>query len=308
MRLAFLGTPDFAVSALAAIVAAGHEVACVYSQPPAPRGRGHELKPSPAHAFAEARGIPVRTPVSMRDPAEIEAFAALDLDVAVVVAFGQILPGAVLEAPRLGSYNVHASLLPRWRGAAPIQRAIMAGDKVTGVQVMRMTEGLDEGPVLATATVRIDALETAGALHDRLAQAGADLIVRTLAEIEAGTAEAVPQADEGVTYAKKISPKFTRLDWTKPGRELDGKIRGLSPFPGAWFELPTDKGPVRVKALLSAFEDATGEPGVTLDERLLVATGDGAVRLLRVQREGKGPQDAEVFLRGNPVPAGVKLG
>jgi methionyl-tRNA formyltransferase len=308
MRLAFLGTPDFAVSALAAIVAAGHEVACVYSQPPAPRGRGHELKPSPVHAFAEAHGIPVRTPASMRDPSEVAAFAALGLDAAVVVAFGQILPGAVLEAPRLGSYNVHASLLPRWRGAAPIQRAIMAGDKVTGVQVMRMTEGLDEGPVLATATVRIDALETAGTLHDRLAAAGADLIVRTLADIEAGTAVATPQAAEGVTYAKKISPRFTRLDWTKPGAVLDGKIRGLSPFPGAWFELPTDKGPVRVKALLSAFEDEAGEPGVTLDDRLLVATGEGAVRLLRVQREGRGPQEADVFLRGNPVPAGTKLG
>jgi len=308
MRLAFLGTPDFAVSALAAIVAAGHEVACVYSQPPAPRGRGHELKPSPVHAFAEARGIPVRTPVSMRDPAEIEAFAALKLDAAVVVAFGQILPGAVLEAPRLGSYNVHGSLLPRWRGAAPIHRAIMAGDKVTGVQVMRMTEGLDEGPVLSTATVRIDALETTGTLHDRLAEAGAALIVQTLPQIEAGTAVAVPQAEDGVTYAKKISPKFTRLDWTKPGTVLDWKIRGLSPFPGAWFELPTDKGPARVKALLSVFEDVDGEPGITLDDRLLVATGEGAVRLLRLQREGKGPQDADVFLRGNPVPPGTKLG
>ncbi len=307
MRLAFLGTPDFAVSALSAIVAAGHEVACVYSQPPAPRGRGQELKPSPVHAFAEAHGIPVRTPASMRDPAEIEAFAALSLDAAVVVAFGQILPGAVLEAPRLGSYNVHASLLPRWRGAAPIQRAIMAGDKATGVQVMRMTEGLDEGPVLATATLRIDAQETAATLHDRLAVAGAELIVKTLAEIEAGTAVAVPQAEEGVTYAKKISPKFTRLDWAKDGPTLDRKIRGLSPFPGAWFELPTEKGPVRVKALLSAFEDEAGEPGVTLDDRLLVGTGEGAVRLLRVQREGKGPQDADVFLRGNPVPKGVKL-
>ncbi|MBU1378933.1 MAG: methionyl-tRNA formyltransferase [Alphaproteobacteria bacterium] len=308
MRLAFLGTPDFAVSALSAIVAAGHEVACVYSQPPAPRGRGHDLKPSPVQAFAEAQGIPVRTPASMRDPAEIAAFAALDLDAAVVVAFGQILPGAVLEAPRLGSYNVHGSLLPRWRGAAPIQRAIMAGDKVTGVQVMRMTEGLDEGPVLATSTVRIDALETAGSLHDRLAVAGAELIVTTLVEIAAGTAIATPQAEDGVTYAKKISAKFARLDWAKPGPVLDGKIRGMSPFPGAWFELPTEKGPVRVKALLSAFEDERGEAGVTLDDRLLVATGEGSVRLLRVQREGKGPQDTDVFLRGNPVPAGTRLG
>jgi methionyl-tRNA formyltransferase len=308
MRLAFLGTPDFAVSALAAIVEAGHEVACVYSQPPAPRGRGQELRPSPTHAFAEARGIPVRTPASMRDPAEIEAFAALGLDAAVVVAFGQILPLEVLEAPRLGSFNVHASLLPRWRGAAPIQRAIMAGDKVTGVQVMRMTEGLDEGPVLATATVRIDALETAATLHDRLAVAGAELIVRTLSDITAGRAVETPQVGDGVTYAKKIRPKEGRIDWTKPAAELDRKIRGLSPFPGAWFELPTDKGPVRVKALLSGLEDGAGEPGVTLDDRLLVACPEGAVRLLRVQREGRGPQDAEAFLRGTPVPAGTKLG
>ena len=308
MRIAFLGTPDFAVQALSGIVAAGHEVACVYSQPPAPRGRGHEVKPSPVHAFAEAQGIPVRTPASMRDPAEIAAFAALDLDAAVVVAFGQILPASVLDAPRLGSYNVHGSLLPRWRGAAPIQRAIMAGDTLTGVQVMRMTEGLDEGPVLSTATVRIDALETAGTLHDRLAAAGAELIVRTLAEIEAGRAVAEPQPADGVTYARKISAKFARLDWTKPGPVIDRKIRGMSPSPGAWFELPTEKGPVRVKALLSAYEDEAGEPGVTLDDRLLVGTAEGAVRLLRLQREGRGPQDADVFLRGAPIQAGTRLG
>ncbi len=307
MRLAFLGTPDFAVRALEALVAAGHEIVCVYSQPPAPRGRGHELKPSPVQAFAEAHGILVRTPASMRDPEEIAAFAALDVDAAVVVAFGQILPREVLEAPRLGSFNLHGSLLPRWRGAAPIQRAIMAGDKVTGVQVMRMTEGLDEGPVLATTTLRIDALETAGTLHDRLAAAGAELIVKTLADIEAGRAVEQPQSGE-VTYAKKVGPKIARLDWDKPGRMLDGKIRGLSPFPGAWFELPTEKGPVRVKALLSVFVDADGDPGVTLDDRLLVATGEGAVRLLRVQREGRAPQAAEDFLRGTPVPAGVRLG
>lgn len=308
MRLAFLGTPDFAVEALAAIVAAGHEAACVYSQPPAPRGRGHGLKPSPVQAFADAHGIPVRTPASMREPAEIEAFAALNLDLAVVVAFGQILPQALLEAPRLGSYNVHGSLLPRWRGAAPIQRAIMAGDKVTGVQVMRMTEGLDEGPVLSTATVRIDALDTAGTLHDRLATAGAELIVWALAEIEAGRAVETPQAEDGVTYAKKIRPKEARIDWAKAGADVDRKIRGLSPFPGAWFNLPTEKGPVRVKALLSAYDDADGQPGVTLDDRLLVACGEGAVRLLRVQREGRGPQDAEAFLRGTPVVAGARLG
>ncbi|WP_421934172.1 methionyl-tRNA formyltransferase [Phenylobacterium sp.] len=305
MRLAFLGTPDFAVACLAALVEAGHEIAAVYSQPQAPRGRGQDLKPSPAHAYALERGIPVRTPASMRDPAEIAAFADLKLDAAVVVAFGQILPREVLEAPRLGAFNLHASLLPRWRGAAPIQRAIMAGDKVTGVEVMQMTEGLDEGPVLASETVRIDALETAGTLHDRLAAVGADLLTRTLAAVEAGTAVATPQAEEGLTYAKKIRPKEARLRWTRSATEIDRKIRGLSPFPGAWFELATDKGPVRVKALLSQVDDGSGAPGQVLDERLLVACGEGAVRLLRVQREGKGPQDAEVFLRGFPVAAGT---
>jgi methionyl-tRNA formyltransferase len=307
MRLAFLGTPEFSVAVLAALVAAGHEIVCVYSQPPAPRGRGQALKPSAVHAFAEAHGIAVRTPVSMRDLAEVEAFAALRADAAVVVAFGQILPAAVLDAPRLGSFNLHASLLPRWRGAAPIQRAVMAGDETTGVEVMRMTEGLDEGPVLATATVRIGPRDTAGSIHDRLAAAAADLIVRTLPEIEAGRTVATPQVDEGVTYAKKIRPKEARLDWSRPGRELDRKIRGLSPFPGAWFLLPTEKGEVRVKALLSTFEEAAGAPGTVLDDHLLVACGDGAVRLLRVQREGKAAQDAEVFLRGQPAPAGSRF-
>jgi methionyl-tRNA formyltransferase len=307
MRIAFLGTPDFSVHALRALVEAGHEIACAYSQPPAPRGRGQALKPSAVQAFAEAHGIPVRTPASMRDPAEVEAFAALGLDAAVVVAFGQILPREVLEAPRLGAFNLHASLLPRWRGAAPIQRAIMAGDRVTGVDVMRMTEGLDEGPVLATVTVRIDALDTAGSLHDRLAAAGAELLIATLPAIEAGTAVETPQPDEGVTYAKKIRAKEARIDWSRPALEVDRKIRGLSPFPGAWFTLPTDKGSVRVKALLSAFEEGQGEPGTVLDAALLVACGEGAVRLLRVQREGRGPQDAEVFLRGAAVPAGTRL-
>ncbi|MET0272365.1 MAG: methionyl-tRNA formyltransferase, partial [Phenylobacterium sp.] len=219
-----------------------------------------------------------------------------------------ILPQAVLAGPKYGCLNIHGSLLPRWRGAAPIQRAIMAGDRVTGVEVMRMTEGLDEGPVLASATVRIDALDTAGSLHDRLAAAGAELLAMTLPAIARGKAAAVPQPEDGITYAKKIRPKEARIDWTKPAVEVDRKIRGLSPFPGAWFTLPGDKGPVRVKALLSAFEDADGAPGTVLDDRLLVAAGGGAVRLLRVQREGRGPQDAETFLRGAPIPAGTKLG
>jgi len=300
MRLAFLGTPDFSVACLAALIEAGHEIACVYSQPPAPRGRGQELKPSPVHAFAQARGIPVRTPVSMKTAEEIEAFRALNLDAAVVVAFGQILVREVLEAPRLGSFNLHASLLPRWRGAAPIQRALMAGDTVTGAEVMRMTEGLDEGPVLAIAKVRIDALDTAGTLHERLAVAGAALLPPTLADIEAGRAFETPQAVEGVTYAKKIRPAEARIDWTRPAAEVDRQIRGLSPFPGAWFEAP-----MRIKALLSRVEDANGAPGQVLDDRLLIACGQGAVRLLRAQREGKSAQDAEVFLRGFSLPAGT---
>jgi methionyl-tRNA formyltransferase len=308
MRLAFLGTPDFALAALRRLVAAGHEIACVYSQPPAPRGRGQALRPSPVQAFAEAEGLTVRTPASMRDPAEIAAFQALDLDAACVVAFGQILPAAVLEAPRLGAFNLHGSLLPRWRGAAPVQRAIMAGDPLTGVQVMRMTEGLDEGPVLASETVRIGPLDTAGTVFDRMAAVGAELLARTLIDIEAGTALETAQSEDGITYAKKVGPKVARIAWEKPGAEIDRKIRGLSPFPGAWFLLPTDKGPVRVKALLSAFEDVDGPAGQVLDERLLVGTGEGAVRLLRVQREGRGPQEAEAFLRGQPVVAGTVLG
>lgn len=307
MRLAFLGTPDFAVHSLAALIEAGHEIACVYSQPPAPRGRGQTLQPSPVHAFAESRGLTVRTPVSMKTEDEIAAFEALDLDAAVVVAFGQILVQRVLDAPTFGCFNVHASLLPRWRGAAPIQRAIMAGDAVTGVQVMQMSLGLDEGDIVSTATVRIGPLDTVASLSDRLAEAGARLLAPTLAAIEAGTAEATPQAAEGVTYAKKIKTAEARIDWSRPARELDWHIRGLSPFPGAWFEAPSAKGTVRVKALLSRVEDATGAPGTVLDDDLLIACGEGAIRLLRAQREGKSAQDAGEFTRGFPLAAGTVL-
>jgi len=303
MRLAFLGTPDFAVVSLAAIVAAGFEVACVYSQPPAPRGRGRKLMPSPAQAFAEAHGLAVRTPASMRDPQEIAAFRALGLDAAVVVAFGQILPLAVIEAPRLGSFNLHASLLPRWRGAAPIQRAIMAGDTVTGVGVMRLTEGLDEGPTLAVERLRIGALDTAGTLHDRLAAAGAELMVRTLPLIETGAAVETPQPAEGVTYAKKIRPAETRINWKRPAAEVDCRIRGLSPSPGAWFEAGSERGPVRIKALLSRVEDGEGAPGELLDDRLLIACGSGAVRLLAAQREGRAAQALNDFVRGFRIEA-----
>jgi methionyl-tRNA formyltransferase len=298
MRLAFLGTPDFAVTSLAAIVEAGHEVACVYSQPPAPRGRGKKLSSSPMQAFAEHHGLTVRTPLTMRDPAAVAAFFALGVEAAVVVAYGQILPKGVIEAPRLGSFNLHASLLPRWRGAAPIQRAIMAGDRQTGVAVMRLTEGLDEGPVLAEERLRIDALDTAGSLGERLATAGAALMVRTLPLIAAGTATETWQSETGVTYAKKIRPRETKIDWRKPAEEVDRRIRGLSPAPGAWFLSPGERGPVRIKALQSRLEEGHGAPGQVLDGRLLIACGTGAVRILAAQREGRGTQQLDDFVRG----------
>jgi methionyl-tRNA formyltransferase len=307
MRIAFLGTPQFAVPALAELVAAGFEIAAVYAQPPAPRGRGQDLKPSPVQAFAQSLGLNVRTPASMRDPEAIAAFQALDLDAAVVVAYGQILPAQVLYAPRLGSFNLHASLLPRWRGAAPIQRAIMAGDTVTGVQVMRMSEGLDEGPVLLSETVRIGPLDTAGALQERLAAVGAHLLPRALAAVERGGAKETVQADDGATYARKIKPAEARIDWSLPAVALDRHIRGLSPFPGAWFEAPSERGPIRVKALLSRREDGEGAPGQVLDDALLIACGAGAVRLLQVQREGRQAQDAQTFLRGFTLPVGARL-
>jgi methionyl-tRNA formyltransferase len=308
MRLAFLGTPDFAVPTLAALLAAGHEIACVYSQPPAPRGRGQAVRPSPVQAFAESNDLTVRTPVSLKAPEDVAAFAALDLDAAVVVAFGQILTEEILQTPRLGCYNLHASLLPRWRGAAPIQRAIMAGDAVTGAEVMRMTAGLDEGPVLARTTSRIDALDTAGTLHDRLALAGAQLMAAAIDQLARGEATPVPQPTDGATYARKIRTAEARIRWDRSAARVDRQIRGLSPFPGAWFLAPSERGPVRVKALLSVVEDGQGAPGAVLDDRLLIACGEGAVRILRAQREGRAPQDGETFLRGYPFARGLSLG
>jgi methionyl-tRNA formyltransferase len=291
LRLAFLGTPDFAVPTLAALMEAGHEIAGVYAQPPAPRGRGQALRPSPVQAFAESQGLTIRTPPSMRAPDEVEAFQALGLDAAVVVAFGQILPDEVLDAPRLGSFNLHASLLPRWRGAAPIQRAIMAGDAVTGAQVMRMTAGLDEGPVLGSIATRIDALDTAGTLHNRLAGVGAMLMVEVMGALARGEASERQQPADGAIYAKKLNAGETKIRWDRPAAQVDRQIRGLSPFPGAWFTAPSGRGPVRVKALLSRLEGGGGEPGA----------------LLRVQREGRGAQDAGEFLRGFSLPAGSRL-
>ncbi|MBW8882130.1 MAG: methionyl-tRNA formyltransferase [Asticcacaulis sp.] len=299
MRLAFMGTPEFAVKALAELVAAGHEIVCVYSQPPAPKGRGQVLSPSPVHAFAEGLGLPVRTPTSMKAPEAIAEFQALDIDACIVVAYGQILKREVLEHPPLGCFNLHASLLPRWRGAAPIQRAIMAGDAFTGVEVMRMSEGLDEGPIILSGRVEITAEDTAQTLHDKLAALGASLLPVALAAIARGGAQEQAQVGEA-TYARKITPAEARIDWDRPARELDFHIRGLSPFPGAWTTLQTDKGEVRVKVLMSRLTDEqSGEvPGTLLLGGLKVATGDGVVQLLRLQREGKQVQEAQDFLNG----------
>ena len=306
MRLAFMGTPEFAVPSLAELIASGHEIVAVYSQPPRPRGRGQKLTPSPVHAFAESMGLPVFTPLSMKSPEAVETFRSLDLDAACVVAYGQILKPEVLAAPRLGCFNLHGSLLPRWRGAAPIQRAIMAGDTQTGVQIMRMSEGLDEGPVLLGEVMDIRPDDTAASLSERMAHVGAGLWSRALAAIERGGATETPQAGEP-TYARKITPAEARLDWSRPAAEVDARIRGLSPFPGAWFEAPSDQGPVRVKALLSALAEGSGAPGTVLDDALTVACGSGAVRLLRVQREGKAAQAPEEMLRGFPLQAGTIL-
>jgi len=308
LRLAFMGTPDFAVPSLTEILGAGHDVACVYTQPPRPAGRGRALRKSPVHELAESFGIEVRTPQTLKDSGEQAAFAALDLDVACVVAYGQILPPAILEAPELGCLNLHASLLPRWRGAAPIQRAIMAGDEKTGVQIMQMAAGLDTGNILLSETARIYPFETAGSLHDRLSEVGGHMWPRALAALERGGLAPTPQDEDGVTYAKKIEKSEARIDWTQPAEAVDRQIRGLSPFPGAWFEMETAKGKARVKALGSKLEaDAEGAPGALLNDTLLVACGEGAVRLTRVQREGGQALDAEAFQRGHRLSAGARF-
>ena len=303
LRLAFMGSPDFALPALAALLDAGHDIACVYSQPPRPAGRGKQERPTPVHAFAASHGLKVRTPKTLKNAEAQAAFAALNLDAVIVVAYGLILPKPILDAPRLGCFNLHGSLLPRWRGAAPIQRAIMAGDAKTGVQVMRMEEGLDTGPVLATFETPIAPGDTTATLHDRLAQNGASLLIDTLAKLERGETHETPQPEEGVTYAHKITPAEARVDWSAPAREVDGKIRGLSPYPGAWFEL----GGARVKALDSRLATGAGAPGVALDDQLTIACGEGAVRLIKLQREGRAPLPTAEFLRGNPVTAGARL-
>jgi len=308
LRVVFMGTPDFSVPTLVEIIGQGHEVVAVYSQPPRPAGRGMAERKSPVHETAERFGIPVFTPKSLKGADEQEAFASLDADVAVVVAYGLILPQAILDAPREGCLNLHASLLPRWRGAAPIHRAIMAGDAETGVMVMRMEAGLDTGPVAMAEKIAIAPDVTTGDLHDKLARLGADLMVRALGAALRGSLDAVPQAEEGVTYAAKIDKGETRIDWSKPATDLHNHIRGLSPFPGAWCEMTFGDKAERVKVLRSTLAAGSGTPGTVLDDQLTIACGDGAVRLVEVQRAGGKPLRAVDFLRGASVEAGALVG
>ncbi|WNK00505.1 methionyl-tRNA formyltransferase [Thalassospiraceae bacterium LMO-JJ14] len=299
-----MGSPDFSLPSLHALIEAGHEVVCVYAQPPKPAGRGHRETPCPVHAEAIRLGLQVRTPGTLRDPGEQAVFRDLDLDCAVVVAYGLILPAEILEAPRLGCINVHASLLPRWRGAAPIQRALIAGDTETGVGIMKMDVGLDTGAVLAEARTPIAARETASSLHDRLADMGAELLVRTLDGYAAGDIQPVPQPENGITYAHKLERGEGRLDFSKPAAELERTIRALNPWPGTWFEYAGER--IKVAAA-ETVPGASGDPGSVLDGELTIACGDGALRPLKVQRPGKSMTDVQAFLRGYPIGAGSRL-
>lgn len=307
MRVVFMGTPDFSVPVMTEILGQGHEIVAVYTRAPKPAGRGMDLRPSPVHALADKFGIPVFTPKTLRNDDEIARFAAHEADVAVVVAYGLILPKAVLDAPRLGCLNLHASLLPRWRGAAPIQRAIMAGDAETGVMVMKMEEGLDTGPVGMVERVTITPDMTANDLHDRLSMIGADLMVRALAALSRDSLQFTPQAAEGVTYAHKIEKAEARIDWMRSAQELHNHVRGLSPFPGAFFEVDFGKGPERIKVLRSKVAQGQGAPGTLLDEALTIACGSGALQILDVQRAGKAPMKADEFLRGARLAKGAVL-
>jgi methionyl-tRNA formyltransferase len=297
-----MGTPDFAVPTLAELVAQGHDIAAVYSQPPRPKGRGLGTDPSPAHKFALGAGLEVRTPVTLKDVEQQELFRALNIDAAIVVAYGLLLPKPILDAPKLGCFNLHGSLLPRWRGAAPIQRAIMAGDTETGVMVMRMEEGLDTGPVLMAERTPIGR-KTYGDLHDELARLGADLMVRALSALERGSISEQPQPCDGATYARKILKDEARIDWTRSAREIDCLIRGLSPVPGAWCEVKGE----RLKILYAEPVSGSGAPGSLIDDKLTVACGDGALRLVRLQRSGKSAMTASELLRGFVLLKGEQL-
>lgn len=303
LRLAFMGAPDFALPTLRALLAAGHRIEAVYSQPARPAGRKQQLRDTPVGAAAKELGLPLFTPRTFRDPDAIEAFMALTLDAAIVVAYGLILPKAILEAPRLGCINLHASLLPRWRGAAPIQRAILAGDRESGVSIMQMDEGLDSGAVLAKCSVPITAETSGQSLHDVLAEEGATLLVETLSELSAGRLQAKPQAEEGVTYAHKLSRDESRLDWQQPAARLERQVRAFTPWPGSHFAFDGS----RIKVQSVALAEGAGEPGTVLDDGLTVACGSGALRLLFLQRPGKAPQPAEAFLRGFAIPKGSRL-
>jgi methionyl-tRNA formyltransferase len=308
LRVIFMGTPDFAVPPLSEIVAAGHDVLAVYTQPPRPAGRGMVLRKSAVHNFAEEAGIPVFTPKTLRNAEVVNEFYAQDADVAVVAAYGLILPRPILEGPRYGCLNIHASLLPRWRGAAPIQRAIMAGDTHTGVVIMKMDEGLDTGPVCIGEQIAIGPDMTAGELHDELSLLGAKLISRALDRLAAGQLKCRPQPNEGVTYAAKISKDMERIDWTRPAIEIHNLIRALSPHPGAWFEALLSGRRERIKVLRSIVVPGRGEPGVLLDSQLTIACGQHAVRFTRVQRAGKKPTLGAEFLRGFPLAKGTHFG
>jgi len=303
LRLAYMGTPDFAVPALLALVEAGHEIAAVYTQPPRPAGRGYRLQPSPVQRVAEERGLPVRHPKTLRTPEAQAEFAALGLDAAVVAAYGLILPQPVLDAPRLGCFNIHASLLPRWRGAAPIHRAILEGDAETGVTIMRMEAGLDTGPTLSAERVPIGPRTTTPELHDTLAALGARLIGPALDAVAAGRAVETPQPEAGVTYAAKIGPEDGRIGWADADA-VDRQVRALTPKPGAWFEHAGE----RIKVLAAEPAEGSAEPGTVLDDALTVACGRGAIRLTRLQRPGKAPVPARDLLNGFPIPAGTRLG
>ncbi|MDF1722277.1 MAG: methionyl-tRNA formyltransferase [Minwuia sp.] len=307
-RIIFMGTPDFAVAPLRALHQAGHRIVCVYCQPPRAAGRGKKPRPSPVQQAAEELGLPVRSPLNFRNVADRDAFAGLEADLAVVAAYGLILPQAILDAPRLGCFNIHASLLPRWRGAAPIHRAIMAGDTTSGITIMRMEAGLDTGPMLMVDTTAISADDTTVSLHDRLATMGADLIVPAVAAIAAGTASETAQPMDGVTYAAKIDKAEARIDWSQDAAMIERLIRALTPFPGAWFELDGHRVKVHAAHLLDGQDtDAGVAPGTTVDDALGVQCGQGRLRLTRLQRAGKGPVNAADMLNGRPIPAGTSL-
>lgn len=303
MRLIFMGTPDFAVPTLIELAARGHEIAAVYTRAPKSAGRGMGVQHTPVEREARRLALPVHTPKTLKDGDAQKAFRAHNADAAVVVAYGLILPTPILEAPRLGCFNVHASLLPRWRGAAPINRAIMAGDAESGVTIMKMDEGLDTGAMAMAERMPIGADTTAGEMQDALSRLGADLMLRVLVAAERGLLALTPQPQTSVTYAEKISKGETRIDWSKPWKQVHDHIRGLSPFPGAWFEV----GGVRVKVLRSTKSEESGAPGTALDDKLTIACGNGSVRLVQVQRAGRQPMSAEEFLRGTPVKAGTRV-